>query len=213
MTAPLDPSAASARRLGVLGGSFDPPHAGHLHVARAALGAFELDHVVFVPAARPPHKPAGLVAAGQTRLEMVRLLIQGQADLSVWAGELERPGPSYTVDTLLALGELAPASELFWLLGADSLETLSGWHRVEELLALARPVVVARADAEGAPGDLGELSEAARRRLDEGWLALPPVAASSSELRRRLATGQDPGPELPPALREYIDRRGIYRAS
>lgn len=217
MSASLDAGALSARRLGVLGGSFDPPHAGHLHVARTAARAFELDHVVLVPAARPPHKPEVVLAPAQDRMAMLELLIEGEGDLSVWPGELERAGPSYSVDTaraLLALGSASQA-ELFWILGSDNLPGLARWREAEALLSLARPIVVYReGDAlETSEQDLAPLSAQTVALVVAGLCQVPPHHASSSQLRRRLAAGEDPGPSLPPRLREYIEARGIYSAA
>lgn len=214
----LAPEALAAARLGILGGSFDPPHLGHLHAARAARRAFRLDHVVFVPAARPPHKPGRVLAEGGERLAMLELLLEGEEGVSTWGGELERSGPSYSVDTvreLLAAGVRDP----HWILGSDNLAGLPGWHEAEEFLALARPVVVFRrgdpVDPAGVAGPAepaAGLSPRARRRLEEGLLVVDPVEASSSELRRRLGAGEDPGPALPAAVREYARARGIYTA-
>jgi nicotinate-nucleotide adenylyltransferase len=211
-------AARAARRLGILGGSFDPPHAGHLHAARAAREAFDLDHVVLVPAARPPHKPDQALAAGADRLALARLLAEAEPWLSASGVELERDGPSYSVDTARALAAEA-AGELFWILGSDNLAGLPRWRAAAELLELCRPIVVLRAgdpldlDAVCDPAALEGLGTDAVARLRAGLCAAPPVEASSSELRRRLAAGEDPGPALPPRLREYVARHGIYRAA
>ncbi|MEM7308623.1 MAG: nicotinate (nicotinamide) nucleotide adenylyltransferase [Planctomycetota bacterium] len=211
----LDGRARGARRLGVLGGSFDPPHRGHLHAADAARGAFALDHVLLVPAARPPHKPGRQLASGADRAALLSLLAAGDDGLSVWTGELSREGPSYSVDTARALRRArGQEAELFWILGSDNLPGLAGWREAEELLRLAQPIVIFRA---GDPLELGDevagLSEPARARLAAGLVAAPPMRISSTELRRRLAAGEDPGEELPEDLREYIAARGIYRAA
>lgn len=213
MRAPLSEAARTSRRLGVLGGSFDPPHAGHLHAARAARDAFSLDHVVLVPAARPPHKAGRALAGEEDRLALLALLAGGRPWLSVWSVELERPGPSYTIDTLRALRG-ATEAELYLVLGSDNLPGFPGWREAEGIVELAQPIVIHRAgDALALEDAALRLSPAAALRLCAGLCDAPPVEASSSELRRRLAQGLDPGAALPEALREYIARTGIYRAA
>ena len=160
--------ARAARALGILGGSFDPPHAGHLFVARAAARAFALEHVVLVPAARPPHKPSRVLAAARDRVAMLELLIADDPDLSLWTGELDRAGPSYTYDTVLRLREAAhPEARLHLLMGGDNLAGLAGWHEAEALLALVQPIVVVRRGSSLAASATG-LSEAARERIQRG---------------------------------------------
>ena len=209
--APLAEGALRARRLGVLGGSFDPPHEGHLFAARAAKSAFDLDHVLFVPAAQAPHKTERACASGAERVEMLALLLAEERDCSIFVGELERPGPSYTIDTLRALRErLDPEVELFLILGADNLADFPGWRSAEEIVALAQPVVVARSGGTlGLPA--GTLhSSAALAKLERGILSVPPLDASSTELRGALLRGKVPGDALPARVREYIGARRLY---
>ncbi|MCZ6598362.1 MAG: nicotinate (nicotinamide) nucleotide adenylyltransferase [Planctomycetota bacterium] len=211
--AELAQGARAARRLGLLGGSFDPPHAGHTHAARAAAAAFELDHVVFVPAARPPHKLDRVMTAAEHRLAMLELFVAGEPGWSIWSGELSRDGPSYSVDTARAVAVELPGVELFWILGSDNLAGLPTWHRAEELVRLARPIVILR---RGDPPRLeatGALSEVARARIAAGLVEVDPIAESSSAVREHLAAGRDPGPGLPGPVREYAARKGIYRGS
>jgi nicotinate-nucleotide adenylyltransferase len=197
--------------VGILGGSFDPPHLGHLHAARAALEAFGLDELLLVPAARPPHKPGRRLAEGHHRVALLELLAAGDPRLRVDARELDRPGPSYTVQTLRELREEAPG-ELYLVLGTDNLPGLPSWREVEAVLTLARPVVVQREEVpervlEAVEGRLApELVE----RLREGLVTLPPVEASSTGIRGALEGGEAPGEELPPALRDYIREHGLY---
>ena len=207
----LAAEALAARRLGVLGGSFDPPHLGHLHALRAARRAFALDHTVFVPAGRPPHKPDRSLATAEDRIRMLELLLAGEPGCSIWTEELHRSGPSYTVDTVLLLRSLVGESvELFWILGSDNLEGIGGWHRVEELLTLCRPIVVYRRGAGLEPPD--SLSREARELLVAGAIEERPEDADSTRLRAQVTDPDAPCPELPPALREYIRERGIYSA-
>lgn len=211
--APLGDAARRASRLGVLGGSFDPPHLGHLHAARRARDAFALDHVVFVPAARPPHKPERHLAGEKERLEMLALLLAGEPGVSVWGVELARSGPSYTVDTLRELRELVPEpAALFLILGEDNLEGFPSWRSAEEIVALAQPIVVHRSGVDPA-AELArdEFSPFVRTRLALGRLACPALDVSSTEIRAGLARGADASGRLPPRLLEYIRVRGLYR--
>jgi nicotinate-nucleotide adenylyltransferase len=211
--APIDWSAL--RRLGVYGGSFDPVHLGHLHVARSAMDFFELEHVLFVPAAQPPHKLTRRLAPGSDRVAMLQLALLSLERASVCTLELERAGPSYTIDTVRALPGhygLSSEVELFLLLGSDNLLGLREWREVDALLGLVRPIVILR---EGDPNDLPRgleeaLSPAALSRLRRGFLALDPVPISSSALRERLQRGEDCSRDLPPLVQEYIRSSGIY---
>ncbi|HED66988.1 MAG TPA: nicotinate (nicotinamide) nucleotide adenylyltransferase, partial [Planctomycetes bacterium] len=165
----LVPEARVARRLGILGGSFDPPHGGHLHMARVARAARDLDHVLFVPAARPPHKPDRRLASGAERVHMLELLLADQSHVSIWTNELERAGPSYTIDTVEALREeLGPRPIFFLILGSDNLAGLPRWHRVEDLLALVEPIVIPRRGAPVDPPELDGLAPALRERVRAG---------------------------------------------
>ena len=235
-TAEPAPGSARApvRRLGILGGSFDPVHVGHLHVARSAQAAFELDHVVFVPAARPPHKPGRQLAAGEHRTAMLELALAGRPDWSVDTLELERGGLSFTIDTVRALPErlahlgLAPDCELFLLIGWDNLRGLERWREARALLSLVQPVVVYRAPA-GAPDTpaarlrgasellehlRAELGDAVYARLERGFLPIEPVGVSSTAIRASFAAGEDPGETLgdvlPAGVGEYVRRAGLY---
>ena len=205
-------------RLGVLGGSFDPVHVGHLHVARAAQRAFALDRVVFVPAARPPHKPGRTLASGLDRASMLEIAVAREPGWLVATLELEREGPSYTIDTLRALpAELGLDAdvELYLLIGGDNLPGLPTWREAGALLRLAQPVVVAR---EGDELDAlarvrAELGDEVADRLERGLVRVEPVEISATELRAALARGEDPGQALPPGVLEYIRARGIYSAA
>lgn len=199
-------------RVGVLGGSFDPPHRGHLHAARAAREAFGLDQVLFVPAARPPHKPGRVLASGAHRVAMLELLIRGEPAFAVDARELGRAGPSFTVDTLAELAGEQRGCELFLILGTDNLEGLPLWREVEELLGLAQPIVVHRAGSDREPLAqlVGRLSPAALARLEGGLVTSEPYDASSTELRT--CAERRAGATLPPEVAAYIREHGLYPA-
>lgn len=213
-----DLDLSSVRALGLFGGSFDPVHAGHLHVARAAESAFGLEHVVLVPAARPPHKPGRVLAEGDDRLRMLELALDGLERRSISAMELSREGPSYTFDTVCELPArlgLAPDVRLHLLIGWDNLRGLERWHRAAELLARVQPVVILRGEDDPALLEhlRRELGDELFAVLERGFLRLEPVAISSTELREGLARGEvPPAGELPPGVLEYIRSRGIYRS-
>lgn len=199
------------QRLGIFGGSFDPPHGGHLHAARAAQGAFQLDRVLFVPAARPPHKPGRRLASGADRLALLELLITGEADFELDGRELSRSGPSFSVDTLEQL-RVEFDGELFLILGTDNLAGLPDWRSISRILELAQPIVIHRAGDELAPfaALAGRLTADELERLRAGLVELPPVRISSTQLREQVRRGETPGELLPRALRDYIDEHGLY---
>lgn len=204
------------RRLGVYGGSFDPVHVGHLHVARVAQRAFALEHVVFVPAAEPPHKPGRKLASREDRVRMLELALADEPRWSISTLEFERAGPSFTVDTLRALPQrlaLAPEAELYLLIGWDNLRGLERWRSVRELLALAQLVVVWRAGADESLLDSlrRELGPELYANIARGLVREPPAPESSTELRATLARGGEPLDALPAGVLEYIRSRGIYR--
>jgi nicotinate-nucleotide adenylyltransferase len=200
---------SAAARLGILGGSFDPPHRGHLHAARAAREAFDLDEVRFVPAARPPHKPGRVLASGVHRVAMLELLLQDEPGCDVDPRELDRAGPSFTVDTFCELAAEG-AADLFLILGTDNLPGLPDWRRVEELLGIAQPVVIHRAGAGVDPlaGLAARLSPEALERLRIGLVATEPYEASSTELRTFVE--RRAGATLPGELAAYIREHGLY---
>lgn len=207
------------QRVGLFGGSFDPIHVGHLHVARSAQAAFGLDRVVFVPAARSPHKRELTPASGADRLAMVRLAIEEEPTWSVSDWEVRRGGASYTVETVRALEALLEVEgeyELFLLIGDDNLGALDTWFAIEEILDRVQPIIVHRGrdPGESLAALRGRISEAGIEKLRRGFLDLPPVEVSSTRLRTRLGgEGQPasaPDPEVPARVVEYIRGRGLY---
>jgi len=198
-------------RLGILGGTFDPVHVGHLALAEAARTAFGLDRVLFIPAAVPPHKPGGAVAAAEERLAMVRRAVDAAPYFAVSEVELERQGPSYTVDTLADLQQRHPGAELYFITGADEVLALDTWHDPQRLLQLARFIAATR------PGfDLSRLAQmesrlgpvARGRLLPLEWLEL---GLSSTDLRRLLSEGRSVRYLVPERVVEYIEERRLYR--
>jgi nicotinate-nucleotide adenylyltransferase len=199
--------------LGLLGGTFDPFHLGHLGLARAARDQLGLDRILVMPAAQPPHKPGRPISPALLRLAMVVAGIAGEPRLEASRIEIDRPGPSFTVDTVAELLEAsapgAPA-EVVVILSAESFAGLSSWHEPDRLVALARFAVAPRA---GHPDpDLDELVArlpGLAGRVDR--LDLPPITVSASEIRRRAAAGASLDGLVPPAVATLIRDNGLYR--
>ena len=210
----LVPGALQAKRLGVYGGSFDPPHAGHLWVAERACEHFGLDHVLFVPARHPPHKLDRKLAPDGDRLALLSLLLTAHPEYSIWCAELRREGPSYSVDTLLELRSGLPETcELFLLLGSDNLAGLATWRRVEDLFDLAQPIVLARRGAALGEGALAGLPEALAERVRAGFIEIETMDVSATEIRADLARGLDADPVFPRALATFARLRGLWRGA
>jgi len=200
-----------AARLGVLGGTFDPPHLGHLWLAASAADAMGLDRVVFMPAARPPHKEDRAVTHVDHRVAMTRAAIADEPTFALSTLELERPGPSYTVETirgLLAGGSVA--GSLFLVMAGDSLAQIETWREPQELLKLVEWIVGPRhghgsADADTLRARFGPAAE--RIHLLDG----PTLEISGSEIRQRVASGRTIRYLVPRAVEEYIGEHGLYR--
>ena len=198
------------RRIGVLGGTFDPPHVGHLWLATLAADALGLDRVLFMPAAQPPHKRPGEVSSATDRLLMTRLAIAGDETFELCPIEMERPGPSFTVDSVAELLSLYPEAKLFLLMAADSLAQIDSWRDPERLLSMIEWAVGPRPGSplpERARLEERFGSDASRIHLLDG----PSLDVSASEVRRRVAAGQAIRYLVPVAVEELITDRGLYR--
>lgn len=197
----------------VLGGSFDPVHRGHEAIADAALRAHPGARVVWVPAAHAPHKPGRVPAPAEDRLALLELVVNERPGESIHSGELRRPPPSYTVDTVAELRALHPEEALVLVVGADTLDHLAQWRDPERLFDAASFLVVPRAGA--GPADLdafrARLPVALARRFRAAWLPMPPVAVSSTAIRAALRAGSAPS-GLRPQVEREIRRRGLYGA-
>ncbi len=195
-------------RIGLLGGTFDPIHFGHLKAAAAALQCARLDEVLLIPAGRPPHK-RGTRASAADRLAMCRLAAAAGAGLGVWDWEANRPGPSYTVDTLRAFGEQRPSDQPFLILGWDAARDLASWRNPEQVLALAALVVVGRP---GLDSPTREALLAAGIEPAGVILCLastPDVAAT--RVRRLAARGAPLEALVPLPVATYIRDHHLYR--
>jgi nicotinate-nucleotide adenylyltransferase len=210
--------APEDRRVGILGGTFDPVHYGHLVVAQQVREALELDRVFFVPAALPPHKLDEEVAPAADRVAMVELAIAGNSAFAMSAIELERQGPSYTVDTLDELaGEAARqrvAREFYFILSVEALAGLSTWHEPARLLELTRLAVVQRPGAP-LPNQIqlgGMLPGGAASIARVECVDTVPLAHSSSDVRARAISGRSIRYLVPPAVEAYIRDHRLYRS-
>lgn len=186
--------------VGLFGGSFDPIHHGHLLVAQAAAEVLGLTELRFVPAREQPFKPGAHAATAEDRAAMVERAIRGSPGMRVERAELDRPGPSYSVDTLRALRAREPGAAFVLLVGTDAAMGLPRWHEAPELNRLARVVAFGRA------GETG-------RELPPGieLITVPAVEISSTAIRDRVRRGQSIRYWVPDAVAEFIAARGLYR--
>jgi len=195
-------------RLGILGGTFDPIHVGHLAVAKAAIECAQLDRVLFVPSALPPHRAAAQAPA-EDRLAMTNLAVRGEPNFEVSDVEVRRGGRSYTVETLSELHRAHPDDELFLILGWDAARLFRTWHQPERVSSLASVVIVDR-PGQGPPAQ----SELAGLGLDPARVIkchVPTPDVSGSALRRAIAAGQPVTGQLPPAVERYVADHDLYR--
>jgi nicotinate-nucleotide adenylyltransferase len=197
--------------IGIMGGTFDPIHLGHLAVGEEAREALSLDVVLFMPAAQPPHKPVASVTAVEHRVAMVELAIAGNASFELSTLEIERAGPSYTVDTVEELARRHPGSELYLILSAETAAQLPTWHEPERLLEAGRIAVVPR---EGYPApDPAWFTEAFPGHQDRvTYLDGPRLGISSTAIRGRVASGRSVRYLVPDAVAAYIAEHDLYRA-
>jgi nicotinate-nucleotide adenylyltransferase len=186
-------------RLGVLGGTFDPPHVGHLLAASDAVEALALDRLLFIPAASHPFKGERVGATPPQRLEMLALLIADDARFAVDAIEIERSGLSYTVDTLADLAQRYPDAERYLLIGEDLVDELPTWRSPERISQLAEIVVLSRGDDPDATAR--SFRRVGTRRID----------VSSTEIRSRARAGLSLHGFVPDAVAAYIRDAGLYR--
>jgi nicotinate-nucleotide adenylyltransferase len=212
------------QRVGILGGTFNPPHLGHLAVARHAREELRLDRVLLMPARIPPHKRDAEDPGPEHRLRMCRLAVENADGLSVCAQEIERAGPSYTVDTLRAIHATHPEARLTFILGADTAGTLPAWREPAKLLQLADLAVAARAGSDreevlekiapyldtlqGATG--GRAIATDRRSARVTFLDMPVMEISSSAARRRAARGEPIEDLVGFAVASYITEHALY---
>jgi len=189
---------AALKKIGIYGGTFDPIHHAHLILAREAQESFMLDEVIFVLAAQSPHKPTFTPAATPVRWEMLTAAIAGERGFSASRLEIDRPPPSYTVDTVEQLRGARPETEFYFLVGEDNLAQLSSWHRFDDLRRLVQFVVLDRSGVTLA-GDYPMV----RRKID----------ISATTIRNRVASGQSIRYLVPEAVEEIIRRENLYQGA
>ena len=195
-------------RIGILGGTFNPPHLGHLICAQEAYLQLELDRVTLIPARIPPHKPVDDEPGPEHRLELCRVAVGDDERFDVSDLEITREGPSYTVDTLELLHSRAPVSELFLIVGGDIAAGLPRWHEAERVLSLATLAVAGRRGTSRAEVDeaLSGLAGGARAR----FFQMPSIGISSTVLRRRVRARESIRYYVPDTVASYIDRHRLY---
>jgi nicotinate-nucleotide adenylyltransferase len=210
------------RSVGIVGGTFNPPHLGHLGLARHAREQLDLGRVYLMPASRAPGKPPEPDPGAEHRLRMCQLAVAGAAGVSVCALEIERGGTSYTADTLRAIHDDCPAAELTFIVGADTARTIPSWREPRKVVELARVAIAARegTGAEEALGALAALEDAAgevpghERRISTAEpvvLGMARVEISSSMVRHRVAKGEPVEDLVGAAVARYIAELGLYR--
>jgi nicotinate-nucleotide adenylyltransferase len=201
------------KRVGILGGTFNPPHLGHLALARCALRELDVERVVLMPAHGAPHKPSANDPGPEHRLRMCRLAVDGADGLASCSLEIERGGPSYTVDTLRAIHASHPDARMTFVVGADTARTLPAWREPQELLELTELAVAEREGAgrEDVLGALAGLSDGSAGAPGVSFLAMEAVPVSSSLVRERVASGEPVEELVGGAVARYIAEHGLYR--
>jgi nicotinate-nucleotide adenylyltransferase len=190
--------------IAVYGGTFNPPHCGHLIVAEAVRETVRLDRILFIPTSIPPHKGSLALAPAADRLAMTLLAVEGNGAFEASGIEVARGGLSYTVDTLRAVAALHPGSRLKLLIGADNVFDFEGWKSPAGILDIADLVVMTRPGYDLPPSRPGFLARAA-------VVTVPPIGISGTDVRRRVKFGQSIRYLVPPAVEEYIRRHGLYK--
>lgn len=198
-------------RIGIMGGTFDPIHSGHLAMAEAALAQAELNRILFMPSKTPPHKRHSDVTKESVRAEMVKCAIAYREQFEFSDFELRRYGLTYTADTLALLQKERPDCEWYFIMGGDSFFQVEKWYRPEEVLRLAFILVVSR---DGIPK---EEMERQKEFLESKYeakiklLSMPRMDISSTEIRSKIALGEDVDDMVPEPVLSYINRYGLYR--
>jgi len=204
----------SQTKTALFGGTFDPIHKGHIDVARSAFDIIGADKLIFVPARRSALKTITPVAPDADRLNMIRLAVAGIDKFEVSDWELQRPAPSYTIETVRHFqSELGSDTELYWLLGADSVGELPRWYKIQELIDECFLACMYRAGYK--PPDFSRFADSLGpeqvKKLRDNIIETPLIDISSTQIRARLAKGQDAGDMLNSKVAEYIREKKLYR--
>ena len=201
---------AEKNRVGIMGGTFDPIHIGHLILAQEAYEQLGLDKVLFIPAGRPPHKRDRHGATDEERIEMIALAIEGDPHFELDLIEMESDALSYTCLTLEKLREAHPDDDYYLILGQDSLESFSTWYRPESIVANAHIVAADRPDCD--QSRMQALLEESRRRFNGDFIGIgcPDIQISSHEVREKASGGKSFRYFVPDCVYDYILKKGIY---
>lgn len=205
----INNDASQGNKVGIMGGTFDPIHFGHLVTAEAARHQFQLQRVIFIPAARPPHKTNRTISSPEHRLAMTRLAVQSNPHFEVSDMELTRPGPSYTIDTVAGVRRMDPGSDIYFITGADAVLEILTWHRVEELLATCKFIAATR------PGyrlkDLTRITGLPEKYYQNiVTMEVPALAISSTDIRHRVRESRPIKYLLPELVEQYIFIEKLY---
>lgn len=197
-------------RIGIMGGTFDPVHNGHLVIAKSVAEQLGLDRVLFIPAGNPNFKQGQRLASAADRAHMVELAIEGEALFELDLREVERPGITYTADTLEELAQCYEGTQLFFIMGTDSAITLPDWKRAADVARLCTIVVAKR------PGQstqqMRDALAASSIDFDIVYLDVPQVDVSSTQLREQIAQGQDVSDMIPPSVAAFLAETGLYQS-
>lgn len=201
------------QRLLLFGGSFNPIHNGHLAIARSVADQIAAERIVLIPCANPPHKPGRNLAAAADRLEMCRLAVAGDARFEIDDWETRQTGPNYTLLTIRHYRDSTPAgTEIFWLIGMDSLRDLPTWYRIGELASLCTLVTAGRPGV--ARPDMQELAKLVQpadlKRISDHILETPLVPISATDIRRRVREGASIANLLPTSVAYFIRKKRLY---
>ena len=198
-------------KVGLLGGSFDPPHLAHWHLAQAARTALGLDRIIFIPTNIPPHKQGILYADAHDRLAMLRAMLYRQEGFEISDMELTREGPSYTLDTVNTFHSLYPDENFYFIIGGDSLMYMENWYRADELMQRIEFIVAYR------PGDHMDEFLVHKKYLETNFgaritlIEAPVLDISSTAVRTLCAQGADISHLVMPSVQEYIQAHGLYQ--
>ena len=202
------------KKTALFGGTFDPVHNGHIDVAEYAAGAIGAEKVIMIPAKRSPHKDSSPFASAQDRINMISLAIADRDIFDMSDCEMVRPEPSYTLDTIEYFqNKYAPDTQLYWLIGADSLKDLTKWYRIRDILELCTITIMFRAGF--AKPDFSDLARVLgwlyARKLSESVIQTPLIEISSTDIRKKIALGQSVKKLIHPEVLKYIIEKGLYR--
>lgn len=200
---------AKMKKIGILGGTFDPIHMGHLIIAENAFEQLSLDEVLIMPSGKPPHKSDKNVLSIDKRSAMIKLSVAGNSHLNYSSFEVDRAGYVYTVDTLRLLHDKYESIEIYFIVGEDSIDTFCNWRLPEEIVKLAQIVVAVRSDSEDIDSKIEDFDE--RFNCKALLLRTPYIGISSSEIRDRIKNGMTIKYMVADDVEKYIYTNGLYR--